>query len=109
MADINPEKLSWSAPTKNTDGSDITEPLSYTLGVSDDGGEFVETLSFPGSLNPDGSYSVAFSELALEPGAHSIALRAFYVDQPEAKSGWSGALDIVLHAVPEAPFGLAAE
>lgn len=110
MAAINPTDLKWSAPAHNTDGSEITEPLNYTLGVAGEDGEFTEALSFPGALNQDGTYQVAFADLALENGAHTIALRAFYLGQPDLHSDWSGSLDIILGmAAPNPPFGLAAE
>lgn len=105
MAKINPQEITWTAPTENTDGSPITEPLNYTLGVHD-GTDFVEQLSFPGSLNTDGRYTAPIDGLNLPPGATTIALLAFYVDAPDAKSAWSGSLDILLGVQPNAPFGL---
>jgi hypothetical protein len=51
MAIVNPRQFSWTAPTQNTDGTDITEALNYRLEL--DGSPF---LDFPGVLNPDGKY-----------------------------------------------------
>lgn len=105
MTKINPKSLSWSAPTEDTQGNPITEPLNYTLGV--DG---AETVSFPGTLNADGKYSVAFSDFEITDGAHTLALKAFYTSNPELASGWSNSAYVLLGVgAPKAPFGLAAE
>lgn len=104
MAKINPTALSWSAPTEDTDGKPITQALNYTLGV--DG---AETVSFPGTLNSDGKYSVAFADLDLDDGEYTIALKAFYVDNPELKSGWSESVQVLLGVgAPSVPFGVSA-
>ena len=99
MAKINPTELSWLAPTNNTDGSVITEPLSYRLAV--DGVDF---LDFPGSLNADGRFYEDIAPMAIPDGPHSFTLKAFYVSQPLLISDPSGALDVVLGVKPpEAP------
>ena len=110
MARINPEKLSWQAPSEDVEGVAITQPLSYTLGVRAMGSAeaFVESMSFPGSLNADGSYSMSFADMALDDGSYELALLAFYQSNPELKSEWSpGTIEVILGAaVPKPPFGL---
>ena len=102
---INPTKFSWTAPTLNTDGSAITEPLAYRLYV--DG---VANSDFPGTLNTDGKYEMLFADTAITDGAHVIYITAFYVDKPELESDPSGTLDVVLGlARPEAPLDFSAE
>ena len=104
MAKINPVTISWSAPTLNTDGTPIVGALSYRLMV--DGVDF---LDFPGSLNPDGKYYEDVAPMAIPNGAHTLALKAFYVDEPSLISDPSGVLDIIVGVTaPAAPFGLAA-
>ena len=91
MATINPTTLSWNAPTENVDGSPITDPLSYRLVV--DGADF---LDFPGTLNPDGSYSVATVDLGLPNGIFQMELKTFYEEAPELISDPSNSIVIGL-------------
>jgi hypothetical protein len=108
MTQYNPTTLKWTAPTKKVDGTDI-EPgrgLAYTLLV-----DAVETLDFPGSLNPDGTYSAPLDQMLFtESQLYSITLKAFFTDAPTDKSAPSGALDImfVSAVVPEAPLDFSA-
>ena len=104
MAKINPTELSWLAPTNNTDGTPITEPLSYRLLV--DGVDF---LDFPGTLNADGRFYEAVAPMAIEDGAHTLTLKAFYVSQPALISDPSNPMDVILGVQPpEAPLDLLA-
>ena len=103
---INPTEISWTAPTENVDGTPVTEPLSYTLGVHD-GADFVEQISFPGTLNADGNYTAPIESLNLPQGVSTISLLAFYVSDPETtKSDWANPLDVHLGLQPNPPFGL---
>lgn len=99
-------KLSWLAPTKNTDGTDIDYELSYELHVS---GEPVMVL--PGSLNPDGAYEFPLSDVSAlsDPGEYSLTLTAFEVGKPERESTQSNVLVIERLSVPLAPTGFSAE
>jgi hypothetical protein len=108
MATVNPQKITWSAPTQNTDGTPIVESLNYRLVV--DGVDF---LDFPGTLNPDGKFEQELAPLNLPANqVLTLALKAFYGvgDQPGLVSAPSGSIEVILGvAAPEAPFGLAAE
>ena len=104
MASINPVRLKWTAPTKNTDGTDIAGDLSYRLTV--DGTVF---LDFPGTLNPDGRFSESMDALGLSDGAHTLTLQSFYVSQPSLLSDPSNSLDIVLGVTrPDVPLDFSA-
>lgn len=103
MAQINPKEFSWTAPTQNTDGSDIVGNLSYTLTL--DGEDF---LSFPGALNPDGKFYESTENMNLPDGASSVALKAFDIDKPNLVSKPSGVLEIIVGVVPEAPLDFGA-
>ena len=91
MAKLNPVTLQWEAPTQNTDGSAITEPLSYRLMV--DGADF---LDFPGNLNPNGLYEAEIAPMNIPKGPHTLNLKAFYRDNPDLISDPSGPLEIVM-------------
>jgi len=102
MAKLNPTKITWEAPTSNTDGSPIVGDLAYRLYV--DGSGFAD---FPGALNPDGKYEADITVMGLPDGASTLTLAAFYVDKPELISDPSNGIDIVLGvARPNPPTGL---
>ena len=104
MAKINPTKFSWTAPTQNTDGSDIVGELSYTMTL--DGTDF---LSFPGSLNPDGKFYELTENMNLPAGASTFALKAFYIDKPSLISDPSNSIEIIMGVTnPEAPLDFGA-
>ena len=105
MPRINKQTLSWGAPTLNTDGTPITQALSYRLTV--DGVDF---LDFPGSLNPEGRYEQELALLNLPQNqVLTLALKAFYVDAPALISDPSASIEVIMGvARPEAPFGLEA-
>ena len=71
MSKINPEQFKWTAPTKNTDGSDIVGELSYTMTL--DGEDF---LSFPGTLNPDGQFYQSTADMNLPDGPSGVEVEA---------------------------------
>jgi hypothetical protein len=105
MALINKSTLKWMAPTLNTDGSAISQELSYRLTV--DGADF---LDFPGTLNPNGEFEQPLAPLNLPQNqVMMLALKAFYVNEPQLISEPSGTLEVILGVpAPAAPFGLAA-
>jgi len=98
MAKINPTEFKWTAPTQNTDDSDIVGDLSYIMTLN--GEDF---LSFPGTLNPDGKFFESTENMNLPDGASSIALKAFYVDQPNLVSDPSNSLDIIVGVTQPKP------
>ena len=106
---INPTKLRWNAPTENIDGSGIVGDLNYTLGIMVENDlDFIEVVSFPGSLNMDGEYEALFADIPAIQGSVTLALKAFYVDKPELKSVWSNSIEATFGvAAPKPPFGLA--
>ena len=104
MAKINPTEFSWTALTKNTDGSDIEGDLSYTMTL--DGEDF---LSFPGTLNPDGRFFESTADMSLPKGASTVRLKSFYIDAPDLVSAPSNALEIIVGVgTPEAPLDFGA-
>lgn len=101
---LNPTYIRWQAPTEEVDGSPITRPMHYILGVVNETGIPQDVASFPGTLNPDGTYVVSTSELAVfdRDGDYEIALAAQYIDGEQERSAWSNR---VLHVFdrPSAP------
>jgi len=106
MTKINPLKISWLAPIENTDGTAITEPLSYRMLV--DGVDF---LDFPGTLNADGKYEEYTTSMNLPSNeVLSITLKAFYASNPDIISIPSNVIEVMLGvAAPNAPLELSAE
>ncbi len=104
MAKINPKEFKWTAPTKNTDGSDVEGDLSYTLTVDE-----ADFLSFPGTLNPDGKFFESTANMNLPDGASTVALKAFYLSAPSLVSKPSNAMDIIMGVTnPEPPLDFGA-
>lgn len=97
-------KLSWLAPTQNTDGSDITQALTYNLYV--DGNQ---VSSFPGTLNPNGRYEYPLADVAAlsDRGSYSLYLTA--VNEDGAESDASNTITINRVKVPGAPTDFLAE
>lgn len=95
--------LNWQAPTENDDGSQINQQLTYNLYVN---GEPV--LSFPGSLNPDGSYGFPLAAVAAigSQGTHQLALTA--VDEDGDESLPTPSLEIRTVVGPKPPTGFTA-
>ena len=98
MAKINPKEFSWTAPTQNTDGSDIVGNLAYTMIL---GGE--DFLSFPGTLNPDGKYYESTVDMNLPKGSSVVELVAFYTDSPALRSDPSNSLEIIVGVADPKP------
>lgn len=97
-------EIKWTAPTQNTDGSPITQNLVYNLYI--DG---VNTMGFPGTLNPNGQYSFPLDQVAAmaAPGDYTLTLTA--VDEDGDESDPSNAIVVTsLSPVPNAPAGLEA-
>lgn len=100
----NPAYIQWQAPTHEVDGSAITRQMTYILGVVDETGLPQDIASFPGTLNPDGTYVTATSDLSVFDldGDYEIALAAQYIDGAQERSAWSNR---ILHTFdrPSAP------
>lgn len=100
---INPQTMIWTAPTTNTDGSDITYLLEYEVGLDQDG-VFAPIVTIPGQLTENGEYTAPISDLPLEYGEHMIAMRSFAKEDPARKSEWSDPVTFVLsEEIPRAP------
>lgn len=106
MAVENPRRIFWSAPTQNTDGSPIDYDLAYNMYVNG-----VVTASFPGTLNPDGTYEALFADLPAFPKNQvlTVALSAFATSNPARESAPSTSVEVEFVGIPSAPFGLVAE
>lgn len=101
---LNPRRITWTAPTENTDGTAIDYQLAYALLVD---GEPVA--DFPGTLNPDGTYEALFADLPPIHGEAEIALVAFDVAIPDRRSAPSGTLQVAFFPNPLPPTNLGAE
>lgn len=100
---INPETLSWTAPTTNVDGTEITYVLEYEVGLSEND-MFVPIVTIPGQLADNDRYTAPIADLPLEYGEHTIALRSFAKEDPDRKSVWSAPVSFVLsEEIPNAP------
>lgn len=102
MPRLNPDLITWRAPTTNVDGTPIDYELAYELELD---GEAVAT--FPGRLNAEGIYEQSTADLFpdVQYAAYRVTLRAFRVDQPTLKSAPSNAVEYVFdRRVPNAPF-----
>jgi hypothetical protein len=102
----NPRALSWTAPTKNTDGTNITYALDYEVGVQQPDNTITGVLTTPGSLNPQGQYEVLVADVAAisSIGSHTVAVRAINRAKPTEKSVWTNTLTFVNSTeTPEAP------
>ena len=104
---INPETLSWEAPAKNVDGTPIQYELNYEVGISKNG-EYKPLVVIAAQLTEnDGEYEAPITQLNLEKGEHTIALRSFAKDNPDRKSQWSGPVSFVLSdEIPQSPLGV---
>ncbi len=101
------DKLTWQAPTENEDGSEIHYVLAYNLYVNSE-----PVLTFPGSLNEDGSYSFPLADVpALStPGEYEITLTAYEDGKPERESDPSNAVVFTAREPdPNAPRDLSVE
>lgn len=103
---VNPQELSWTAPTENTDGSAIDYALAYELGWRiDPAAAFEPVASFPGTLNQDGTYTADIPNFSFPADTvFQLALNAFRQDAPELKSDWSNTIEVLISGkVPLAP------
>ena len=87
----------WNAPTERTDGSVLEGALSYNLYI--DG---VAIVSFPGSLNPDGSYEF---KREFPHGDYLAEITA--VDDGGLESAKSNSVPFEIRSAPVAPANLA--
>ena len=100
-------KLSWTAPTENTDGSPITQALTYTLYI-DIAGVLTPTISFPGTLNPDGTYGFPLGDVGAfeDDRTYTLALTATDADGDESDFSNSIEIRVAGSQVPNAPAAL---
>ena len=94
----------WTAPTANTDGSPITQALTYNLYV--DG---TPVLTFPGTLNPDGTYSFPIADVSAMAidAVYSLYLTA--MDEDGDESDPSNTITVERLARPNAPTAFSVE
>ena len=97
-------QITWTAPTLNTDGSPITQQLTYNLYI--DG---VQSLNFPGTLNQDGSYSFPLADVAMMQADGEYTLMLTAVDEDGDESDPSGSLLITRLQRPNSPAAFSAE
>jgi hypothetical protein len=97
-------KLSWTAPTLNTDGSAITQSLTYTL-YRHNNDVILSVLSFPGTLNPDGQYEFLLEDIASfnTDGVYTLSLTA--TDEDGDESDHSNTIEVTRAMAPLAPTG----
>ena len=102
----NPETMSWTAPTTNVDGTEITYALEYEVGLEHNG-VFAPIVTIPGQLKEGDRYTAPIADLPLEYGEHTIAMRSFAKEDPDRKSVWSAPVSFVLsEEIPNAPLDL---
>lgn len=102
---LNPTTLSWKAPTTNLDGTPIDYELEYEVGA-DDGKAYVPLMTIPGQLRQNENYEAPISDLLLDYGEHTIALRSFDKSMPDRMSEWSEPVTFTLATVPSRPLEL---
>ena len=101
-------QLKWTAPTTNTDGSDIVGGLTYNLYLWD-AGVAGAILSFPGSLNPDGQYGFPLDQIAAFDTDRVYDLSLTAVDDDGDESDHSNHTEVTRAMAPLAPTGLGLE
>lgn len=104
----NPTTLSWKAPTTNVDGTPIDYELEYEVGITSENaeGDYAPLMSIPGQLREGEDYEAPISDLLLDYGEHTIALRSFEKAVPDRVSEWSEPVTFLLQTVPSAPLEL---
>jgi len=103
---VNPKRLLWSAPKETQGGDSIDEStLSYEVGTVADDGETSPLMVVPGQLlEDDSTYEAPISDLKLDDGEHTLALRSFFTERPEFKSTWSNTVTVTItDEVPKPP------
>lgn len=96
---INPEKLAWTAPKTNVDGTPIDYALEYEVGLQDEEGALVPLMVVPSQLQTDEGYEAPIADLGLESGkVYRVALRTFAKEEPKRVSAWS---DVVSFAISD--------
>lgn len=96
-------KITWTAPTKNTDGTDVVGPLNYQLYV--DG---VAQVSFPGVLNPNGDFEQELAPLGVFTNDGTFEVYLTTIDGLSRESDPSGSIFIEVRIRPNPPTNLAA-
>jgi len=110
MSKVNPQRLIWTGPTKNVDGSAITYEIDYEVGFSDEQGAFQPYMVVVGSLREDGQFVAQISDMALDDGVKVLAMRAIRRDLPALRSAWSRPVEFeIARSEPDAPFNVAVE
>jgi hypothetical protein len=105
---VNPKVIAWSAPTTNTDGTQIAYALEYEVGQVLVGG-IVPIMVVASQLQEGGKYNAPITDISLDYGEHTLVLRTFAKDDPERKSDWSASVTFALSAeIPSAPLDLSA-
>lgn len=105
---LNPTTITWQAPTTNVDGSPIDYELEYEVGITSENaeGDYAPLVTIPGQLREGETYEAPISDLLLDYGEHTIALRSFDKVIPERMSEWSEPVTFMLATVPERPLEL---
>ncbi|MGK0524549.1 MAG: hypothetical protein ACI92N_002188 [Pseudomonadales bacterium] len=105
---INPTTLSWEAPSTDAAGEAIDYELEYEVGITSERTEdyFAPLVTIPGQLREGKTYEAPISDLLLDYGTHTIALRSFAKEMPDLMSEWSEPVSFRLVAVPSAPLDL---
>ena len=101
---LSRDRLEWQAPTENIDGTAIDYDLDYELGLTTTaGGPLVATTTFPGTLNPDGTYYADLTSMVFPIGDLELGLRVINRDDPTRVSDWSNRLPLVVTGAPPRP------
>lgn len=104
---LNPTTMSWNAPTTNIDGTPIDYELEYEVGLhTGEQGGYEPLLTIPGQLREGETYEAPISDLMLEHGENTIAIRSFAKQDPDRISEWSEPVTFRLQPVPSAPLEL---
>lgn len=105
---VNPKRMSWVAPTTNTDGTEINYDLEYEVGLLDENGDPQSLMVVAAQLREETSeYQAPIADLQLEPGEHEITMRTFAKEDPDRVSQWSNPVGFVIsREIPEVPLDL---
>lgn len=101
----NPTKLSWRAPTENTDGSPFTVEQYHGFELQVNEGPDARLVSVPAVWETDGLYELPLADFVTESGSYTLIMRT--VAKNGNVSAWSGAVSFALDfRVPGAPTGV---